>query len=287
MSGWRHFQHIPGTVPVFVRQVCLPTPHFHVDSGDMMPGSAQIKWGCRHGLKLDDSRCLQPLRTPQVTQRRSHRQPQPCAVASKSGPQSQQSRRRTEPSSTELAAASTSVYEPAVSSSTDEAPARVSGSASASLLASIDDAYHGVTASVHDAEVAVETAWQQSLPYKLWQQYTAALETNPVRTKAMTSFVGFVIGDIMAQKIGGEAPPRDSPCCPMVPFSQAHTVSMAAADHNALQWSAVICAPLVLLHACLGVSACMFAWPERRRCHHLPDLQCQCTLSLAFPCACS
>jgi protein Mpv17 len=74
---------------------------------------------------------------------------------------------------------------------------------SASLLASIDEAYHGVTASVHDAEVAVETAWQQSPPGKWWAAYTTALKTNPVRTKAMTSFVGFVLGDVMAQRIAG------------------------------------------------------------------------------------
>lgn len=82
----------------------------------------------------------------------------------------------------------------------------MSGSMSASLLAPIDEAYHGVTASVQDAEVAVETAWQQSLPGRWWRNYAQALQTNPVRTKAMTSFVGFVLGDIMAQKIGGEPP---------------------------------------------------------------------------------
>lgn len=73
-----------------------------------------------------------------------------------------------------------------------------------SLLASIDDAYHNVSASVHDAEVAVESALQQSLPAQLWRGYNGALQTNPVRTKAITSFVGFVLGDVMAQKIGGE-----------------------------------------------------------------------------------
>ena len=72
-----------------------------------------------------------------------------------------------------------------------------------SLMASMDEAYHSVTASVHDAELAVESAWQQSLLGRWWGKYTAALQTNPVRTKAITSFVGFVLGDVMAQKIGG------------------------------------------------------------------------------------
>ncbi len=107
------------------------------------------------------------------------------------------------------AASSTSVDEPATlaSTSVDEQPQPTnSTSMSGSLLTSIDEAYHSVSVSVHDAEVAVDTAWQASLPVQLWRMYASALETNPVRTKAITSFVGFVLGDVMAQKIGGADP---------------------------------------------------------------------------------
>lgn len=34
--------------------------------------------------------------------------------------------------------------------------------------------------------------------------YTERVEENPVATKAFTSFFGFIIGDLLAQKIGGE-----------------------------------------------------------------------------------
>lgn len=37
-----------------------------------------------------------------------------------------------------------------------------------------------------------------------WQAYTRRLEVDPVRTKAVTSFLGFMIGDFLAQRIGGE-----------------------------------------------------------------------------------
>jgi hypothetical protein len=34
----------------------------------------------------------------------------------------------------------------------------------------------------------------------LWAMYTAALEKQPILTKAMTSFTGFALGDFLAQK---------------------------------------------------------------------------------------
>lgn len=40
-------------------------------------------------------------------------------------------------------------------------------------------------------------------PLSLWQQYLWALETNPMPTKAATSFVGFSLGDILAQSLEG------------------------------------------------------------------------------------
>ena len=67
----------------------------------------------------------------------------------------------------------------------------------------MDDAYHDVLASVHEAEVAVEQAWTASPVGRAWAWYNAKLEHAPVRTKAVTSFFGFVLGDVMAQKIGG------------------------------------------------------------------------------------
>ncbi|KAK9808300.1 hypothetical protein WJX73_009459 [Symbiochloris irregularis] len=38
----------------------------------------------------------------------------------------------------------------------------------------------------------------------VWGAYTARLESDPIRTKALTSFMGFVIGDTLAQRIGGD-----------------------------------------------------------------------------------
>jgi hypothetical protein len=37
-----------------------------------------------------------------------------------------------------------------------------------------------------------------------WTTYQQRLETDPVPTKALTSFLGFVIGDFLAQKIEGD-----------------------------------------------------------------------------------
>ena len=90
----------------------------------------------------------------------------------------------------------------APTSSQDEIGQNTASSA-ASLLASMDDAYHEVLTSVHDAEVAVEKAFNQSPVGRAWAWYSMKLELAPVRTKAVTSFFGFVLGDVMAQKIGG------------------------------------------------------------------------------------
>lgn len=35
---------------------------------------------------------------------------------------------------------------------------------------------------------------------RLWSGYNAMLEKNPLFTKALTSFTGFTLGDILAQK---------------------------------------------------------------------------------------
>ena len=73
-----------------------------------------------------------------------------------------------------------------------------------SLLSSFEDVYDDVLSSVHDVEEVVEEAWHKSAPGKAWAWYAQKLEAAPIRTKAVTSFFGFVIGDIMAQKIGGK-----------------------------------------------------------------------------------
>lgn len=45
---------------------------------------------------------------------------------------------------------------------------------------------------------------QQSLNIStLWGNYTRSVETNPVLTKACTSFFGFVLGDVLAQRLTG------------------------------------------------------------------------------------
>ena len=87
--------------------------------------------------------------------------------------------------------------------STQDEVGQNTASSAASLLASMDEAYHDVLASVHEAEVAVEEAFNQSPVGRAWAWYTSNLEQAPVRTKAVTSFFGFVLGDVMAQKIGG------------------------------------------------------------------------------------
>ena len=38
----------------------------------------------------------------------------------------------------------------------------------------------------------------------VWGAYSRKLEAEPVRTKALTSFLGFMVGDFLAQRIGGE-----------------------------------------------------------------------------------
>jgi len=113
----------------------------------------------------------------------------------------------TEPASSSgssLASVSSSIDAP--TSSQDEF-GQDPASSSASLLASMDDAYHDVIASVqetvHEAEVAVEQAWTASPVGRAWAWYNAKLQDSPIRTKAVTSFFGFVLGDVMAQKIGG------------------------------------------------------------------------------------
>ena len=52
----------------------------------------------------------------------------------------------------------------------------------------------------------VSDAGTQSQPLytTLWTSYSRSVETNPVPTKAATSFMGFVIGDLLAQRIAGE-----------------------------------------------------------------------------------
>jgi hypothetical protein len=87
--------------------------------------------------------------------------------------------------------------------STQDEVGQNTASSAASLLASMDEAYHDVLASVHEAEVAVEQAFTQSPVGRAWAWYTTNLEHAPIRTKAVTSFFGFVLGDVMAQKIGG------------------------------------------------------------------------------------
>ena len=38
----------------------------------------------------------------------------------------------------------------------------------------------------------------------LWDKYNEVLESNPLPTKAVTSLVGFTIGDLLAQNFLGE-----------------------------------------------------------------------------------
>ena len=37
----------------------------------------------------------------------------------------------------------------------------------------------------------------------LWRTYCRKIETDPIKTKAVTSFLGFMLGDSIAQKIEG------------------------------------------------------------------------------------
>ena len=54
----------------------------------------------------------------------------------------------------------------------------------------------------------------------LWRTYCRKIETDPIKTKAVTSFLGFMIGDSIAQKIEGhtfnpvrwEPRPRSGQC---------------------------------------------------------------------------
>ena len=50
--------------------------------------------------------------------------------------------------------------------------------------------------------VQAKASNQQTLSIgSLWSNYTRSVETNPLITKACTSFFGFVVGDILAQRI--------------------------------------------------------------------------------------
>lgn len=43
-----------------------------------------------------------------------------------------------------------------------------------------------------------------TLPAMLWDEYNKKLASNPIETKALTSLVGFTIGDLLAQSFLGE-----------------------------------------------------------------------------------
>ena len=47
----------------------------------------------------------------------------------------------------------------------------------------------------------------------LWKSYNRKIETDPIKAKAITSFLGFMIGDSIAQKVEGHtfSPIRCSP----------------------------------------------------------------------------
>ena len=58
--------------------------------------------------------------------------------------------------------------------------------------------------SSQQRSVRARASNQQSLNIStLWGNYQRSVETNPMTTKASTSFFGFVIGDILAQRLTG------------------------------------------------------------------------------------
>ena len=63
----------------------------------------------------------------------------------------------------------------------------------------------GRNAGAKRAPLLVANAGTPSQPLytTLWTSYSRSVETNPVPTKAATSFMGFVIGDLLAQRIAG------------------------------------------------------------------------------------
>lgn len=64
----------------------------------------------------------------------------------------------------------------------------------------------GQAGSQSDSQRSVQAhaSNQQSLNIgTLWGNYTRSVETNPVLTKACTSFFGFVLGDVLAQRLTG------------------------------------------------------------------------------------
>lgn len=48
------------------------------------------------------------------------------------------------------------------------------------------------------------TSGLSTLPVALWDKYNEKLASNPLETKALTSLVGFTIGDLLAQSFLGE-----------------------------------------------------------------------------------
>lgn len=63
-----------------------------------------------------------------------------------------------------------------------------------------------VLASLDETQQQTQAPQPVNVFAEIWNSYNSSLEKQPVRTKAGTSFVGFVLGDILAQRIGGEGP---------------------------------------------------------------------------------
>eukprot|EP00891_Asterochloris_glomerata_P008929 jgi/Astpho2/8929/Aster-02611 len=68
-------------------------------------------------------------------------------------------------------------------------------------LAGASDRARSVVPQVTSLDEAATVVLKR--PNKLWNAYLQSLEKKPTITKACTSFVGFIIGDILAQQISG------------------------------------------------------------------------------------
>ena len=77
----------------------------------------------------------------------------------------------------------------------------------------------------------------------VWGAYSDRLESDPIRTKALTSFMGFVVGDTLAQRIGGDPLDLFRYCrvlgllfvsCSSVPAASAIVVGLEAVGRQLL-----------------------------------------------------
>ena len=72
---------------------------------------------------------------------------------------------------------------------------------------------------------------------ELWRSYCRKIETDPIKAKAITSFLGFMIGDTIAQKVEGHTfNPVRYPSALEMPVINCHYGLLLMHQQHALAW---------------------------------------------------